>query len=803
MNNIRRVSFKVFLTEFPDLRAPKEYTPEYIQELFFGHSIPEKSPAPDHPIIGSTLYQYFASQTDFNLIIEGHVEDWVRSRIKIVDIPAIDSGENFTEPFAAGVAETLIAHGFTSKNYPDPKDLKKAVYSLPGGKLADQLVFLSPTFLNDGGGGERRFKGMKNILENTSKNDRDHKYIRNTRKKWITLWDRNWNNLIDPTDDGHKATDRFFIASILNAKNYWKVTKDSNGFWDENAKLPKASDLRLTATSVLVHEYGHLILNLPDLYNQHYTNWGVFALMSSSPNTYYPPILSSYSRNLSGLLKFTEKEIDDEMFALHPLETNNEAVRVLNGVPGSDFYIALENRDELHYGTNPSRPPTSNGRMLLAYHLDRYGRHYHSYKPEDERVRKITNVIRKSKNYGEAWKSGQKITGSPADKINRDYFSTTRNPLGELWWEINKIEEKDGSLLISKETAAIDLVNEYHTAKWFGMDLFGSFFFGKKEILKPDKSGGKKGHVMMVSSTPKIKNKVWGKSLYLHPLWDKNSAVRGTYDLSKINNNSFRLYAEIAIPDEVTGTDGVTVIFKTENEATSYKLLLHPRRGKSRMLSVDFPPAKKFTIEIQSGGSAHKDWVYLKNAWLVPTPPVIFDCVKNSGSAAWKTGAGKLIFNERNKSKGEISYREVEKLHDGKMHRACLFTHPNWSDDGYIEGVWKNIDVPARGAYLRASIGWHHGRRVTDDGVKISIFTKKSSSTRWELLIKGVDLRLYENNSIDPFKKNDLIHLALAIPHNNRKAKHDIKIRIDASIDSNGSAAQDWVVWRSLSLTAA
>ncbi len=71
MNNIRRVSFKVFLTEFPDLKAPKEYTPEYIQELFFGHSTPEKSPAPDHPIVGSSIYQYFASQTDFNLISWG------------------------------------------------------------------------------------------------------------------------------------------------------------------------------------------------------------------------------------------------------------------------------------------------------------------------------------------------------------------------------------------------------------------------------------------------------------------------------------------------------------------------------------------------------------------------------------------------------------------------------------------------------------------------------------------------------------------------------------------------------------
>ena len=75
--------------------------------------------------------------------------------------------------------------------------------------------------------------------------------------------------------------------------------------------------------------------------------------------------------------------------------------------------------------------------------------------------RKITTMIRRPEHYGEV--GGEK----GLTEITAATRPSSRNSLGELWWEFRKIRPAaDGQMRLDAECRAVDVIQMYHRAEW-------------------------------------------------------------------------------------------------------------------------------------------------------------------------------------------------------------------------------------------------------------------------------------------------------------------------------------------------
>jgi len=388
---------KVFLADFNDVPRPEGYTREYFHGLFFGVGQPRRTPE-GRPLAGS-VREYFLHLTEGRIDIEGEVADWVRIDRDITRVPHWKRGmQPFGESWPVIVAETLRAHGIGG----DAREKLR----LSDGRMPELLVFLNTDW--GVGGVNRGWPKLKEVLH---------------RMKLGGLWDEAWRSLPSPYSS--------YSATI------WRKAPRSkkDGTID---KVPPADELELFPLSIMMHEMGHQLAGLPDLYGPACAPWGVFDLMGGpAAQTHFPMTVSAFLRERKGWMRYTDMPRRSAAdVAIAPLETHKQALRFPQG-PNQEAIVAT-NRWRLEYGRR---------------------RTLHGGRPH----RKITTMIRRPEHYGEVWGEGT------FTKVAATTRPSSRNSLGELWWEFRRIRQgADDEMRLDAECRAVDLIETQDQAQWTG-----------------------------------------------------------------------------------------------------------------------------------------------------------------------------------------------------------------------------------------------------------------------------------------------------------------------------------------------
>ena len=207
-------------------------------------------------------------------------------------------------------------------------------------------------------------------------------------------------------------------------------------------------------------------------------------------------------------------------------------------------------------------------------------------------------------------------------------------------------------------------------------------------------------------------------------------------------------------------------------------------------------PGAALDVSVHAAGSATRDWVYILDGWLVPDAPRVFDFLSNLTSASWSSAAGALTVNGPGSDRGEVSSRTSRTLHNEvRYYGRTVFTHPDWNPTGFVRGVYSGVAVPAEGALIRGALGWARGRRVTSNGVEITVRWRPTGDSDWQTLVDQAQYDL--NNETGP--KNDLMYLEIPLPSAAEGTDADFLFQVD----TDGESAQDWVTWVKLALTSA
>ena len=137
-------------------------------------------------------------------------------------------------------------------------------------------------------------------------------------------------------------------------------------------------------------------------------------------------------------------------------------------------------------------------------------------------------------------------------------------------------------------------------------------------------------------------------------------------------------------------------------------------------------------------------------------------------------------------SKDLVSLNNAQSIEDGRQVYA-LFTHPKWSDEGTLRGVYPEITLP-QNAMFEASVGFSKGATQTD-GVTFEVWkihqeNGQDVSTRIAGTRKGYTGRLKKLNA-------NLSHLS------------GQKVKFELRVNAGPSSGQDWAVWTDVNVYSA
>lgn len=563
---------RIFLADFEDVPHPEGYTRERFEQLFFGLGEPRVTP--EGRGMSGSVREYFLDVSEGRLDVEGEVTEWVRLPEKITKVPHWKGGmEPFGESWPVIVAETLRANGIVGE------DAKEKV-RLADGRMPELLVFLNTDW---GTGGVNRDWGhLKDVLGKMHLSD---------------LWDEGWLGLPSP------------LSSYSATK--WRKAPASAPDGTIDA-VPPAEELEMFPLSVMMHEMGHQLAGWPDLYGAAFEPWGVFDLMGGpAAETHYPMGVSAYLRVSSGWMDYTDMpRAALPRLSLRPLDTHREAFRFPQG-PGQESIVA-ENRSCLFYPHDWGQPPTNQGPRLLLYRLDPAARRRMMY--GDSPQGKVTTVIRRPEHYGEVW--GE----APFTEVTATTVPTSRNSLGELWWEFRDIQPApDNEVEFDARFAAADFVADYDRAAWTTGDgaALATGRFGRPEghvgLRSLQAEGGPPRHSLEVRTGP-------------------SGTIRGRYHLP--DGGPRRAYVLVRVPDDgrpvrcsVTpvGTGAVTEVDLAVGEA-----------DRQQCIVAEVPAATRdLELVIQAADPSDAARVLVDGAWLVGLPPLLMDLVGAAPDGGW------------------------------------------------------------------------------------------------------------------------------------------------------------------------
>lgn len=679
---------RVFLADFDDVPHPDRYPREYFEELFFGLDGPRQTP--EGRALSGSVREYFLNVSDGRIDVEGEVEDWVRIPRSITKVPHWKRGmKPFGESWPVIVAETLRGHGILG-------DQAREKVRLRDGRMPDMLVFLNTDW---GTGGVNRGWGrLKEVLDIMKLGD---------------LWDESWSELPSP-------------YSSYSATKWRKAPRSGpDGTID---KIPPESELEMFPLSIMMHEMGHQLAGWPDLYGPAYEPWGVFDLMGGpAASTHFPMSVCAYLRVRNGWMEYTDVPRATRMgLQLHPLETHKEALRFLQG-PGQESIVA-ENRWCLKYPRDYGDPPTNEGPRLLLYRLDPAGRRRVMYRGSPRH--KITTLIRRRERYGEVWGAGA------FTEVTAETTPSSRNSLGELWWEFRDIRPGAAEAMrFDAQFAATDLVRGYRRAVW--MD-------GDGATVDAGRFGGSRGYVG-IRSTP---GATGAHVRSLHIATSPGGAIRGRYPLPA--DGPRRLYVTVSIPSDA-GTAVALTVGPTGGEGTTAQLRAGPA-GNRHTVVADLPAeAAGVDLVVQAVGDAAPASVSVHEAWVVGTPEPLSDLVQTApsrtpapaGSAAVPRTAAAVM------------------LHDRHIYGPAVLTAMVGGDAPKgLRAEWP-VGQPGPGAMLRGVIGLGADAPV---GSTAKVSLQLTGREREWSLMKDLEIQVYPGGGSGTTRSNRLAVVEVALP---------------------------------------
>jgi len=105
---------------------------------------------------------------------------------------------------------------------------------------------------------------------------------------------------------------------------------------------------------------------------------------------------------------------------------------------------------------------------------------------------------------------------------------------------------------------------------------------------------------------------------------------------------------------------------------------------------------------------------------------VVYDFIEQAMSASWKNGVNTNLGFGIEQVDGFAIYRINQRLDDGSIYPKVLETHPQWVNNGSIQGTYPTMTVPA-GARFTAKVGFLDGA-VGTDGVLFRLTWRESGS---------------------------------------------------------------------------
>jgi len=157
-----------------------------------------------------------------------------------------------------------------------------------------------------------------------------------------------------------------------------------------------------------------------------------------------------------------------------------------------------------------------------------------------------------------------------------------------------------------------------------------------------------------------------------------------------------------------------------------------------------------------------------------PTPP--FDLLGAAPSAAWSSGAGPLPFNGSDAdNRGFVLVRQGVKIEDGSMPPRVLQTHPQWVNNGFIQGDYQLPAPIIAGDHFTAQVGFLSAGIVGEVDFKVIVTDAQGRATVAGNVHDKADGRLQPLDF-------DLSKFAGA---------RTISLRVETAGPSN----QDWAVW--------
>jgi len=564
---------KVFLADFEDVPHPETYTRESFRQLFFGLGEPRQTP--EGRGMAGSVREYFLDVSDGRLDVEGEVTEWLRLPGRITKVPHWKPGmEPFGESWPVIVAQTLRASGIVG---PEAREKVR----LADGRTPDLLVFLNTDW---GTGGVNRGWGhLKEVLGKMHLAD---------------LWDEAWLGLPSP------------LSSYSATK--WRKAPSSAADGTIDA-VPPAAELEMFPLSVMMHEMGHQLAGWPDFYGPAFEPWGVFDLMGGpAVETHYPMGVSAYQRVQSGWMDFTDVPRNGRAeLTLRGLAAHKVALRFRQG-PGQECIVA-EDRRCLMYPRDWGQPPTDKGPRLLFYRLDPAGRRRVMYGSDP--CGKVTTMIRRPDPYGEVW--GEE----PFTTLTAATTPTSRNSLGELWWEFGDIRPcPSGEVTFEAACRATDLLAEADRAEWLA---------GGGKPLAVGQFGRSDGHVGLrsLASSSGVRESV------LEIRAQAGGSVRGRFRAPA--GGPRRLYLLARVPD---GEPPARFSVTWPDAAAPVEVGLVPGVAADPAGIVVEVPTEvhdlEWTVQPAEGATAAtRMWV--TEAWLVGLAPVLMDLAASPPPKGW------------------------------------------------------------------------------------------------------------------------------------------------------------------------
>lgn len=160
----------------------------------------------------------------------------------------------------------------------------------------------------------------------------------------------------------------------------------------------------------------------------------------------------------------------------------------------------------------------------------------------------------------------------------------------------------------------------------------------------------------------------------------------------------------------------------------------------------------------------------------------VYDFVERAPFTNWASGAGGLPFGGAlDDDKGFACYRNNITLEDNQTYSKVLETHPQWVNDGFIEGsyteLYNTLNYKVElGEHFYARIGFVSGGAVGNVKFRVWIRPEGGPNTEIVTVTKSYDGTI---ETID-------VPLSAYVGK-----KSDFILRVDA----NGSAGQDWATW--------